>query len=209
MSFVGSAASTGEGTADARLTRLWPWLAGAFVVLTACAHAAPIVRRQARLQTRLYRAQTPRCTALMQTVGLASSGWGMVPLTLLVTLYLTRTSKREALFTACNLLGVNTLHGGLELLLKRPRPTLYPALSLETTSAYPSGHVMAHVALWSGLWLRRPRPALLWLGVLSCLVVGFSRLYLQVHYALDVIAGVFAGGAWTLWLRRRFARSRG
>lgn len=179
------------------------------MVLTVCAPAAPVARRQARVQTRLYRAQTPRRTALMQGVGLASSGWGMVPLTLLVTLYLARTSKREALFMACNLLGVNTLHGGLELLLKRPRPTHYPALSLESTSAYPSGHVMAHVALWSGLWLQRPRPALLWLGAVSCLVVGFSRLYLQVHYALDVIAGAFAGGAWTLWLRRRFVRSSG
>ncbi len=58
---------------------------------------------------------------------------------------------------------------------------------------FPSNHA-ANAAVFAGLWFlfHGPRQGALALG--CCLTIGFSRVYLGVHYPSDVIAGFIYGG---------------
>lgn len=69
--------------------------------------------------------------------------------------------------------------------------------------AYPSGHALLAVAFYGYLAVvagRRMRnPGRVLVGALAALLVfliGWSRVYLGVHYPTDVLGGYLAGGAW-------------
>ncbi|MEZ0321414.1 MAG: phosphatase PAP2 family protein [Thermus sp.] len=88
----------------------------------------------------------------------------------------------------------------------RSRPHLFPQLTPESDYSFPSGHTMASLALVLALyWALEDRPALaapaLLLGLAWALMVASSRLYLQVHYPSDVLAGWALTTAWFLGLR--------
>jgi undecaprenyl-diphosphatase len=86
----------------------------------------------------------------------------------------------------------------------RTRPEFADPLLAASSWSFPSGHVMGtfiFCGLASYLLLRYVRSwtvaaATVTVSLAWCLVMAFSRLYLGVHFASDVIAGLFAGGAW-------------
>jgi undecaprenyl-diphosphatase len=102
----------------------------------------------------------------------------------------------------------------LNLLLKlgfdRPRPDLVPHLTEAYQTSFPSGHSMSSAAtyLTLGAMLARVQPSrrlkiyFLSLAIAVMLLVGFSRVYLGVHWPSDVLAGWAAGAIWALacWL---------
>lgn len=110
----------------------------------------------------------------------------------------------------------------LSLMLKsgfdRPRPDLVSHGSMTYTSSFPSGHSMlsAIVYLTGGALLasihsaRRVRAYLIGCSVLATLLVGFSRIYLGVHWPSDVLAGWAAGAAWAAacWLLAQWLKER-
>jgi len=92
----------------------------------------------------------------------------------------------------------------LKALFARPRPYVKEPLLLETYYSFPSGHAMEAIVLYGMLaylavlalrtW--RARAAIVFGTSLLVLLIGFSRLYLGVHYFSDVVAGFTAGGVW-------------
>ena len=78
-----------------------------------------------------------------------------------------------------------------------PRPCDFdPSLQLAWCEGYglPSGHAQFVVAFWGAIaaWARR---RWLWALVVALMVlVGFSRIYLGVHFPQDVLAGWAVGG---------------
>ena len=92
----------------------------------------------------------------------------------------------------------------LKVLFARPRPYFEQPLLLETYYSFPSGHAMEAVVLYgmlayfAVLALRTgwARAAVVFGTSLLILLIGFSRMYLGVHYFSDVMAGFAAGGAW-------------
>lgn len=100
----------------------------------------------------------------------------------------------------------------------RPRPDLVAALVEVHTLSFPSGHAMLSAVAYltlgilvaSGLTSRAGRIYVLSIAVLTTMVVGFSRVYLGVHWPTDVIAGWAAGAAWALacWLVLRLMEGR-
>ncbi|MBC8080081.1 MAG: phosphatase PAP2 family protein [Gorillibacterium sp.] len=94
----------------------------------------------------------------------------------------------------------------LKALFHRARPILDPYLS-EGGYSFPSGHAMSSMAFYGLggylLWkVLRGRMKAAWLILvltgLLIIVVGWSRIYLGVHFASDVIAGFTAGLIWLI-----------
>ncbi|MBA3647886.1 MAG: phosphatase PAP2 family protein [Chitinophagales bacterium] len=105
---------------------------------------------------------------------------------------------------------------GLKELFNRPRP-LIPLLHPAEGLSFPSGHALTSVTFYGLLiyiiWERIKNKNLKWflifLLVLLICTIGFSRVYLRVHYASDVLAGFCVGLIWlviSLSVLRRIER---
>jgi undecaprenyl-diphosphatase len=137
---------------------------------------------------------------------------GNVPTLLAVTLLAVgilwrRRERTDGVFVALAFLGAQVLSNGMKLGFQRERPFFADPLATESTYSFPSGHALVSLAVYGSIALvlaRRLRPAagLVVLGVAVGLVaaIGFSRLYLGVHFLSDVFAGYAAGTAWVALL---------
>jgi undecaprenyl-diphosphatase len=116
-------------------------------------------------------------------------------------------------------LGGRLLNFFLKDLFERPRPELALRLTEVTSTSFPSGHAMDSAVIYLTLAallarLVKPRPLKLYflgLAVALTAAVGFSRVYLGVHYPSDVLAGWTAGLAWSLlcWTVASYLQKRG
>ena len=97
----------------------------------------------------------------------------------------------------------NNLQLIFKLLFAAPRPywvsAQVKAFAAESTFGIPSGHAQNSIGLWgimaSGVHKRRA-----WIVAFTlAFLVGFSRLYLGVHFVHDVLAGWLIGGL-LLWV---------
>ncbi len=94
----------------------------------------------------------------------------------------------------------------LKTAFHRPRPYEFFELRLpageEIGSSFPSGHTQTAVmsATILGSFYRKARWPLFALSML----IGFSRLYLGVHYPLDVLAGALSGASVGLFMLNIF-----
>ena len=100
--------------------------------------------------------------------------------------------------------GSAVLNQVLKGLFARPRPHFEHPLLVETSYSFPSGHAMESfvvygmMAYFAVLALRtwEQRVSVVLGAALLVVLIGFSRLYLGVHYFSDVLAGYAAGGVW-------------
>jgi membrane-associated phospholipid phosphatase len=86
-------------------------------------------------------------------------------------------------------------------LVARVRPTvLEPLVAMPLDSSFPSGHAMQITAfsLAAILTLAPPTQRAWWFApaFTAIVLVGASRLYLQVHFPSDVLAGTAAAALW-------------
>jgi membrane-associated phospholipid phosphatase len=115
-----------------------------------------------------------------------------------------RRRQTDALFVALAFLGAQVLSTGMKLGFRRERPFFPDPLANESTFSFPSGHSLVSLAVYGSIALllarevRKPAwRALLFAGTaVLVLAIGFSRLYLGVHFLSDVLAGWAAGSAW-------------
>ena len=102
---------------------------------------------------------------------------------------------------------------GLKHLFDRNRP-LIPLLEEARGLSFPSGHALMSVTFYGLLiyivfkgFKNKPlKWTLITLLLLLILIIGFSRIYLRVHYASDVIAGFCVGLLWLVicvWVLNR------
>ncbi len=124
-----------------------------------------------------------------------------------------------AAFLSAAIIGGAVLSNLLKLGFARPRPDLVAHLVGVDTTSFPSGHAMNSAVVYltlAALIARAEKNALVRAYLLSAaisltLFIGFSRVYLGVHWPSDVVAGWCVGGAWAILCSlvvRKLQRSR-
>ncbi len=109
----------------------------------------------------------------------------------------------EAVLMVLAYAGAQVLSFSLKLAFRRDRPFFTDPLATLSTYSFPSGHATVSIAVYGALTLvllrRLTGPArivCLAAAVLLVSLIGFSRLYLGVHFLSDVLAGYSVGLAW-------------
>lgn len=148
---------------------------------------------------------TPELDAAMLFISAIGYAYGVVPAAVLIFVVLLVMRRRgNALFWAMAVGGAGALNQGAKLFFRRDRPDLWISIAPEHTYSFPSGHAMGSMALAATLavlaWPTRWRWWAIVAGGVFTFLVGFSRVYLGVHFPSDVIAGWSAALAWVLGL---------
>ncbi|RYY98423.1 MAG: phosphatase PAP2 family protein [Chitinophagaceae bacterium] len=155
-----------------------------------------------------------RWTPFMKAVtGCASAGFLQVGYVVLVGYLLLRKNWKRALEIAVAGIGGHGLNYVMKLSFQRVRPP-GPLIGKLENFSFPSGHatsafifygLLAYL-LWKMELPRAVRLTGVALLLLFSLLIGFSRVYLRVHYPSDVLAGFCIGFAWLLLVTALFRR---
>lgn len=165
-------------------------------------------RWDAPLMLAIHQLSSPLMDAVV--AALTTTGGRLLPVIFVaVAVYLWHRRQLPALVSLVISLGgsllINTV---LKAIFARPRPQVFPPITVENTFSFPSGHTMAAVAFYGLLavflweWGHRTI-AMLTAGWVP--VVAVTRVYLGVHYPSDVLGALAVGFIWLIvmaWAHR-------
>ena len=177
-----------------------------------------------RVAAWLHEHATPAWTTVFENVtriGNLVTLIAVVVVASIVLFRMRRIAELQLLLLAS--IGAEIITVGLKLGFERQRPFFADPLATESTYSFPSGHASVSLAVYGTLGYiaarhlgnRSAQLGVLAAAVSLVLLIGFSRLYLGVHFLTDVIAGFSIGLAWValcvvlLHLRLRLKARRG
>ncbi len=126
-----------------------------------------------------------------------------VLLVVLVAIAAFAPGRRPAVCAAANLAGVFVLNQAIKFIVQRPRPEGFRLVE-QGGYSFPSGHAMVAMAFYGLLiWMiwhydRDRIERWVCCAILGFVIImtGVSRIYLGVHYASDVLAGLAMSLIW-------------
>lgn len=134
-------------------------------------------------------------TIIMKIITNFGSAFAIITISILLSLI---KDKKVGICVWINIITVTLLNILLKNILQRPRPEGFRLIS-ESGYSFPSGHSMVSMAFY-GLLIyfaytkiqnNNLRSVVCIVLTLLIVSIGFSRIYLGVHYASDVLAGFF------------------
>ena len=159
----------------------------------------------------------------MRLVTALRYGQGVLPLlTVSLSVLYLMGWKLSATLLLVSTIGGSLLTTVLKAVFGRMRPELFDAGYTAPFYSFPSGHASVAVGFYGALTLILAyrlrgfaRLAVVACGALLVLLIGYSRLYLGVHYPTDVLAGflaaplwvIFVGAVYVVWLSVRGLRA--
>jgi undecaprenyl-diphosphatase len=174
-------------------------------VAEAVAGQDDLTRFDLGLARSLHQAATPVGIALFTAITWLGSFPVMLALGISLGLVLLGRGQRRLLIGwVVGLAGGSLLNLALKTVFQRPRPQFDVPVALASGWSFPSGHAMGSLIGYGLLayvllrFIRRhwARVAVVLGALLMVLLIGFSRLYLGVHFFSDVIGGYAAGTVW-------------
>lgn len=153
------------------------------------------------LSQAVYSLRTPDLTQLMILISFMGADFMVLGAGIVTIILAWKKHKYEAvLFLAVLAIGL-FLNILLKMIFQRPRPEFDPILDLSASYSFPSGHAMNSFIFYSVLayfvyhfthnvFLSFSAASA---SIIMILLIGFSRVYLGVHYPSDVLAGYIAG----------------
>lgn len=147
--------------------------------------------------------RNPILTDILKIITKLGSAFVLITITILSLIIL--KNKKIGLCITLNLALSTLLNVLLKNIIQRPRPEGYRLIE-ETGFSFPSGHSMVNTAFY-GLLIyliiknvknKKLKYALSILISILILAIGFSRIYLGVHYTSDVLAGFLISVAYLI-----------
>ena len=123
---------------------------------------------------------------------------GMIWIAATIALLIPKKTRKAGVVSAVALLGSLIINNYIvKNIVQRPRPfvtftDLQIIIPIPSEFSFPSGHTSSSFAAAAVFYRHLPKK----LGIPSVILaglIGFSRLYVGVHYPTDVIAGVLMG----------------
>jgi membrane-associated phospholipid phosphatase len=168
----------------------------AFVAISAEMRRGALDRLDAAIELAVHRLDSPPVDAVMKTATLIGSNIVLLPAVALVTLLAIRLRKRTvAIVLMIDTIAVIAANNALKLMFSRERPRLFDKIALPTDYSFPSGHSMSALGIYgviaAALIALYPhaRRATIAAAILLVAAIGFSRIYLGVHWPSDVLGG--------------------
>ena len=153
----------------------------------------------------IFQNTTPLGVTIFWVITQFGSGWALALIGFVMSVVLLLRGWRSLTFVwIAGLIGGGLLNLTLKAWLQRPRPIFDVPIMVAQGWSFPSGHTMNAIVgygllayLLCTLTERSvPRVALIITACMLMVLIGFSRMYLGVHYLSDVLAGYAAGGVW-------------
>jgi undecaprenyl-diphosphatase len=158
-------------------------------------------------------------TAVLLWIHSHSPGWFYEPMLLITALgyywvvlplmvvgaytFYRKGAQISAVMLVISTIGSVVLTTVLKAVFQRSRPELFDSGYAASFYSFPSGHATVAVGFYGTLTLLvawRLKGSRRWavavIGVALVLLIGFSRMYLGVHYPMDIIAGYLAAPLW-------------
>jgi len=161
----------------------------------------------------------PAMTKLMVAITFFGSSYFLLPAYLLLIVYFLFLKKNRQLSWNIAAVGITStiILFSLKAIFHRHRP-LDPLVQNVNGFSFPSGHSFSSFTLFGLLiyilWHYRMNPVLQWVLTvfffLFACAIAFSRVYLHVHFASDVIAGFCLCIVWlgiSFWLLEKLGRT--
>lgn len=175
-----------------------------FFMLAVCIYAGITTRFEGWFYRETVESMSPCLTAMMKTI--TNIGDSVVVIVFCLALFLSpKTRKTIALPVSAAVILSAVTNLVLKQIFARGRPDVLRLIS-ETGYSFPSGHAMINASLYGMLILLiwKYCSTFFWKAVLSAIcigltvLIGFSRVYLGVHYFGDVLGGWLFGTAVSL-----------
>ena len=159
---------------------------------------------------------SPPLTSFMLAITYCGAWQVLLPVGLFVLAVVVLTRRRaESVLLLATMASALVLDGALKIGFHRSRPQPFFGIAVPTTYSFPSGHALVSLCFYGAVaWIASRQVSnawarlAIWAGAAILIaLIGFSRIYLGVHYPSDVIAGyaaatVLLGATALIWERR-------